>query len=82
MQAESAVSETGRSRKRTGFFITSRISHMTPRNIEPDSVTNADFPALWDHQSTWSENHSYDDVAVTSPPLREFYKELIQTFLQ
>ena len=48
--------------------------------FDPDSVTNADFPVWWDQQLTWSENHSYDDAAVTTPPLREFYNELIQTF--
>lgn len=46
----------------------------------PDSVTDADFPVWWESQSAWSEDHSYDDAAVTTPSLRAFYKELIQTF--
>lgn len=48
--------------------------------FDPGSVTDADFPVWWDKQSEWSEGHSYDDVSVTTPSLREFYNELIQTF--
>ena len=48
--------------------------------FDPGSVTDADFPAWWSEQSSWSESHSYDDAAVTSPALREFYKELNLTF--
>ena len=48
--------------------------------FEPDSVVDADFPAWWADQSRWAENHSYDDVAVTTPSLGRFYRELIQAF--
>ena len=48
--------------------------------FDPDSVTDADFPAWWEKQLEWSEGHSYDDAAVTTPSLRKFYSELIQTF--
>ncbi|KAD3633059.1 hypothetical protein [Arthrobacter yangruifuii] len=48
--------------------------------FDADSVTDTDFPAWWREQSSWSESHSYDDVAVTTPALREFYRELIAAF--
>ncbi|MDK1361149.1 hypothetical protein QNO00_12855 [Arthrobacter sp. zg-Y1219] len=49
--------------------------------FDPGSVTDdADFPVWWDKQLEWSEGHSYDDASVTTPALKEFYKELIQTF--
>ncbi|MCQ1957547.1 hypothetical protein NNX39_13680 [Arthrobacter sp. zg-Y826] len=48
--------------------------------FDPDSVTDADFPAWWDGQSSWSENHSYDDASVATRALRAFYNELISTF--
>lgn len=48
--------------------------------FDPVSVTDADFPTWWDEQTRWAENHSYNDVAVTTPSLNRFYKELIQTF--
>jgi hypothetical protein len=48
--------------------------------FDPDSVTDADFPMWWEKQVEWSEDHSYDDAAVTTPSLRAFYRELIQTF--
>ena len=48
--------------------------------FDPDSVTDEDFPAWWNKQSEWSEDHSYDDAAVTTPSLREFFGDLIQTF--
>ena len=48
--------------------------------FDPDSVTDVDFPAWWDKQSNWSESHSYNDAAVTTPALRDFYNELILTF--
>lgn len=48
--------------------------------FDPDSVTDAEFPAWWEKQVEWSEGHSYDDASVTTPSLRAFYRELIQTF--
>jgi hypothetical protein len=48
--------------------------------FDPDAVTDAQFPEWWDKQAEWSEDHTYDDVAVTTPALASFYAELIQTF--
>ncbi|UWX98483.1 hypothetical protein N2K95_07505 [Arthrobacter zhaoxinii] len=48
--------------------------------FDPDSVTDANFPAWWEAQSSWSESHSYDDVSVATPALRAFYNELVSTF--
>lgn len=44
------------------------------------STTDDEFPAWWHEQSRWSESHSYNDSAVTTPALRGFYSELIRTF--
>ncbi|MGW2092957.1 hypothetical protein [Promicromonospora sukumoe] len=48
--------------------------------FDPAAVADGDFPAWWDAQSQWSEDHSYDDADVTTPDLRSFYDELIQAF--
>lgn len=48
--------------------------------FDPAAVTDADFPAWWQAQSQWSEDHSYDNPEVTTPNLRAFYSELIRTF--
>ncbi|MFI8523158.1 hypothetical protein ACIGB8_01850 [Promicromonospora sukumoe] len=48
--------------------------------FDPAAVADGDFPAWWDEQSQWSEDHSYDDPDVTTPDLRSFYDELIQAF--
>ncbi|WP_419706300.1 hypothetical protein [Promicromonospora sp. NFX87] len=48
--------------------------------FDPAAVSDADFPAWWDVQSEWSEDHSYDDPEVTTANLRSFYNELVQTF--
>ncbi|WAP50774.1 hypothetical protein OL239_12240 [Arthrobacter sp. ATA002] len=48
--------------------------------FDPDTVTDEDFPAWWEEQSSWHESHSYDDAAVTTPSLRTFYRELISVF--
>ncbi len=48
--------------------------------FDPAAVADADFPAWWEEQSQWSEDHSYDDPGVTTANLRSFYSELIQTF--
>jgi hypothetical protein len=48
--------------------------------FDPAAVADADFPAWWEAQSQWSEDHSYDDPEVTTANLRTFYNELIQTY--
>lgn len=48
--------------------------------FDPAAVTDADFPAWWDEQSQWSEDHSYNNLEVTTPNLGAFYQELIRTF--
>lgn len=48
--------------------------------FDPAAVTDDDFPAWWQVQSRWPEDHSYDNPEVTTPTLRAFYSELIQTF--
>jgi hypothetical protein len=35
--------------------------------FDPEAVTDAQFPEWWEEQSEWSEDHGYDDVAVTTP---------------
>ena len=34
----------------------------------------------YDKETEWSEEHGYDDPAVTSPALRNWYEEMIKTF--
>lgn len=34
----------------------------------------------YDKETEWSEEHGYNDPAVTSPALREWYEEMIKTF--
>lgn len=48
--------------------------------FNPGSVTDADFPTWWEEQAAWAEDHSYNDVAVTTMELQAFYRELIQSF--
>jgi hypothetical protein len=36
--------------------------------------------AWFEEQAEWSEPHSYADAAVTTPALRAFYHELIDTY--
>jgi hypothetical protein len=48
--------------------------------FDPAAVADDDFPAWWQVQSQWPEGHSYDKPEVTTPNLRAFYSELIQTF--
>lgn len=38
------------------------------------------FLAWYDEQSEWEEEHSYDDPAVSTPALRAWFLEMIQTF--
>lgn len=39
-----------------------------------------EFLVWYDKESEWSEEHGYDDPAVTSPALRNWYEEMIKTF--
>jgi hypothetical protein len=48
--------------------------------FDPAAVTDDDFPTWWQVQSQWFEDHSYNIPEVTTPNLRAFYSELIQTF--
>ena len=42
--------------------------------------TRADFMKWYEEQTEWTEEHSYDDPANTSPELRNWFMEMIQTF--
>jgi hypothetical protein len=46
----------------------------------PSVVTDEQFLAWWEVQATWSEDHSYDDPAATTPELEAFYEELVRLF--
>ena len=48
--------------------------------FDPAAVSDADFPAWWVEQATWSENHSYSDPAVTTPELQAFYADICDQF--
>ena len=48
--------------------------------FEPAVVSDADFPAWWERQSAWSEDHSYSDPAVTTPALRAFHTDMLHYF--
>ncbi|MBL0886366.1 hypothetical protein [Myceligenerans indicum] len=48
--------------------------------FEPSAVTDADFPAWWEVQSEWPEDHSYNDPSVTTANLQAFYRDLTQIF--
>ena len=39
-----------------------------------------EFLVWYDKETEWPEEHSYDDPAVTSPALRNWYEEMIKTF--
>lgn len=39
-----------------------------------------EFLVWYDKETEWSEEHGYDDPAVTSPALRDWYEEMIKTF--
>lgn len=39
-----------------------------------------EFLVWYDKETEWSEEHGYDDPAVTSPALRNWYEEMIKTF--
>ena len=39
-----------------------------------------EFLVWYDKETEWSEEHGYNDPAVTSSALREWYEEMIKTF--
>ena len=39
-----------------------------------------EFLVWYDKETEWPEEHGYDDPAVTSPALRNWYEEMIKTF--
>ena len=42
--------------------------------------TRAEFMKWYEDQTEWTEEHSYDDPANTSPELRNWFMEMIQIF--
>jgi len=48
--------------------------------FDPAAVSDADFPAWWEEQSEWSEDHSSSDPAVTTSELRAFYADMCRQF--
>lgn len=42
--------------------------------------TRTDFMKWYENQTEWAEEHGYDDPANTSPELRNWFMEIIQTF--
>lgn len=48
--------------------------------FDPQATTDEGFSEWWDAQGEWSEDHSYDDPAITTPALRVFYRALIAEF--
>lgn len=53
------------------------IFAFAPESVPTDDVS---FLAWFKKQAEWSEPHSYDDAAVTTPALSSFYRELIDTY--
>ena len=45
-----------------------------------DPQKSKEFLVWYDKETEWSEEHGYDDPAVTSPALRNWYEEMIKTF--
>lgn len=43
-------------------------------------ATRADFMAWYEQQTQWTEDHSYDDPAVTSNALRAWFMDMINSF--
>ena len=46
--------------------------------FDPAAVSDADFPAWWEEQSEWSEDHSDPNPAVTTPELQAFYADICE----
>lgn len=42
--------------------------------------TRTEFLEWFDQQAEWTEDHSYDDPANTSPELQNWFSEMIKTF--
>lgn len=42
--------------------------------------TKKEFMAWYAKQVEWSEDHDYDDAELTSPALRNWYREMITTY--
>ena len=49
-------------------------------NPEAAPQTRTDFQAWYDAQTNWAEGHGYDDPVVTTPQLRYWLLEMVQTF--
>lgn len=47
---------------------------------ESAPARRAAFMKWYDDQTKWSEGHSYDNPAITSPELRSWYSDMIKTF--
>jgi hypothetical protein len=49
--------------------------------FDPNTApADANLLTWYEKQAEWSEPHSYDDPAVTTPKLQAFYRELIKVF--
>jgi hypothetical protein len=48
--------------------------------VDKAPKTRTEFLAWYQEQTEWPEAHSYDDCAVTSPALCNWYQEMIGTF--
>ena len=49
-------------------------------DLEKAPKDHAAFMQWYNEQTEWSEDHSYDDPAVSSPSLQSWYQEMIQQF--
>lgn len=49
-------------------------------NQEAAPKTRTDFMAWYAAQIEWTEEHTYDDPAITTPELRSWLLEMVQTF--
>lgn len=48
--------------------------------FDPTVVSDADFPAWWEEQATWPEDHAYCDPALTTASLRAFHTDMLHYF--
>lgn len=48
--------------------------------FDPAATADSGFADWCKRQTEWGEGHDYDDAEVTTPGLRAFYAELIETF--
>lgn len=49
-------------------------------NIAAAPKTGSEFNDWFEHQTEWSEDHSYDDPKVTTKELRDWFMEMIINF--